>query len=168
MIWHLVAAIFAGLSTAGVALLLRKLSGQRLPKWIIPVFAGAGMLGYQIHIEYSWFEHKQTQLPEETLVVASEYQENVWRPWTYMHPMTGAFTVLDTASVTERQLEGQRVMEFMLYRFEKQHVDQVRNQAFVLNCSSQELVPLQDNRSADRESMRRLGSDDPLYSAVCQ
>jgi len=168
MIWHLIAAVFAGLSMAGVALLLRKLSGQRLPKWIIPVFAGAGMLGYQIHIEYSWFEHKQTQLPEETLVVASEYQENVWRPWTYVYPMTGAFTVLDTSSLTERQLGEQRVMEFMLYRFQKQHVDQVRSQAYVLNCSSRELLPLEDDRTPDLEQMRRLGTSDPLYAAACQ
>ena len=37
MIWHLIAAIFAGLGAAGLGLLLRTLSGKRLPRWIVPV-----------------------------------------------------------------------------------------------------------------------------------
>ena len=57
MIWHLVATFSAGLGAAGIAFLLRSLSKQKLPKWIIPAFAGIGMLGYQIYFEYNWFAH---------------------------------------------------------------------------------------------------------------
>ncbi len=64
MIWHLIAAIFAGLGAAGLGLLLRTLSGKRLPRWIVPVCAGLGMLGYQIQHEYGWFDHKRQQLPD--------------------------------------------------------------------------------------------------------
>lgn len=168
MIWHLIGAVFAGLATAGIALLLRKLSGQRLPRWIIPVFAGLGMLGYQINVEYGWFEHKQAQLPSEARVVATEYQENFWRPWTLFVPMTGAFTVLDESSLRQGELNGERVTEFMLYRFQKQHVDQVRSQPFVLNCDNRELVPMKEERELDIESLRRLPASDPLYLAVCE
>ncbi|SFC15881.1 hypothetical protein SAMN05660443_1666 [Marinospirillum celere] len=168
MIWHLIAAVFAGLAAAGVALLLRKLSGQRLPKWIIPVFAGLGMLGYQINIEYGWFEHKQTQLPSEARVVSSETQENFWRPWTLVVPMTSAFTVLDESSIRQSELNGERVTEFMLYRFQKQHVDQVRSQPFVLNCDNRELVPMKAERELQLDDLRRLSSSDPLYLAICE
>jgi len=49
MFWHLIAAIVAGVAGAGIGLLLRSLTRKRLPKWIIPVCAGLGMLSYTIH-----------------------------------------------------------------------------------------------------------------------
>ncbi|WP_404417176.1 hypothetical protein [Marinospirillum sp.] len=168
MIWHLIAAVFCGLAAAGVALLLRKLSGQRLPKWIIPVFAGLGMLSYQVYTEYNWYELKQTQLPEDSVIVSKETKENFWRPWTYVVPLTGAFTLLDTSSLETRSMGDQQVAEFVLYRFERLHVDQVASQAYVLNCSSRELVPLQEDRAMKVEAMRRLSAEDPLHEAVCE
>ena len=63
MLWQLVAAVFAGLGAAGVGLILRQLSGKRLPRWIVPALGGLGMIGYQVHYEYAWFDYKQAQLP---------------------------------------------------------------------------------------------------------
>ncbi len=110
---------FAGLAAAGIALLLRKLSGRRLPKWIIPVFAGLAMLGYQIYYEYSWFDHQQSRQPEGSVVISSERDEVFWRPWTYYYPMTVAFTVVDTNNLITHDTEDATLVEFMLYRFEK-------------------------------------------------
>ncbi|MHB1371312.1 MAG: hypothetical protein ACYCW7_14085, partial [Pseudomonadaceae bacterium] len=64
MFWHLIAAVAAALAGAGIALVLRSLSGKRLPAWIIPVFAGLGMFGYTIYYEYTWFETSQARLPQ--------------------------------------------------------------------------------------------------------
>ena len=69
MFWHLIAAIVAGTAGAGIALALRSLMRKRLPKWIIPVGAGLGMLAYTIHYEYTWFESTQARLPEGSGVV---------------------------------------------------------------------------------------------------
>src|SRR5690606_26771981 len=98
MIWHLFAAIAAALAGAGIALVLRNLSRNRLPKWIIPVFAGLGMLAYTIHYEYTWFETKEARLPEGSVVVASEEGEMLWRPWTMKFPMPLVYVVLDGAN----------------------------------------------------------------------
>ena len=44
MVFELIATIVAGFAGAGVALLLNKIFGGRLPRWIMPVAAGAAML----------------------------------------------------------------------------------------------------------------------------
>ncbi|WP_028305045.1 hypothetical protein [Oceanospirillum maris] len=168
MIWHLVAAIVVGVAAAGVALFLRKISGKRLPKWIIPVFAGVGMLAYQVHTEYDWFDHKKMSLPEGSVVVSTEEPGSPWRPWTFAIPMTTAFTVLDEASINSRMVSNQKVIEFMLYRFEKQHVDRVKNQAFVINCDRRELLPMNLKRELDIAEGRVLGEEDPLYQVICR
>ena len=130
------------IGAAGIALLLRLASGRRLPKWIIPVFAGLGMLGYQIHYEYSWLDHKRSQLPTTAQVVATEQGSMLWRPWTHAFPMTTAFSVVDRDSLVRRQVEDHRLVEFILYRFERQYVDRVTHQAWLMNCTTQSKLPL--------------------------
>ncbi|WP_458525556.1 hypothetical protein [Onishia taeanensis] len=168
MMWHLIAAVFAGLGAAGIALLLRTLSGKRLPRWIVPVFGGLGMLGYQIHAEYTWFEHKQQQLPASARVVASERSEVFWRPWTYLFPMTTAFQVIDRENLIGRQAGDDRLVEFIRYRFEKQAIDRVTTRPYLMNCTTREQLPLDDTTGEPAlGELKRLGSDDPAYRAVC-
>lgn len=166
MLWHLIAAIFAGLGSAGIAMMLRKLSGQRLPRWIIPVFAGLGILGYQIYQEYNWFEHKQQQLPPEAQVISSEQRSMVWRPWTFMFPITNAFTVIGDSIASESG--NNDVVSFQLYHFERAYPDRVSHHPSLLNCRTRELVPLekQDGRPLVND-MRRLDKDSVLYRHLC-
>lgn len=168
MIWHLIAAIFAGLGAAGIGLLLRMISGKRLPRWIVPVFAGLGMLGYQIHHEYSWFSYKQAQLPDSAEVVSVEKGEVFWRPWTLAFPMTIAFSVVDEDNLVTRQADDNRLVEFILYRFERSYPDVVTHQAYLMNCTTRERLPLAGEQREPRFSdMRKLDDHDPLYQAVC-
>ncbi len=167
MIWTIIAIAVAGLGSAGIALILRKLSGNKLPKWTIPVFAGAGMLAYQISWEYSWFEHQSARQPAGTVVVSTEQIPMVWRPWTFYFPMTNAFTVLDVNSIRKQQVNEDTVVEFLLYRFEKQHIDRVSAQGYLLNCGSTELIPITQRKEPLLDKMRRLGAEDTLYRHVC-
>ena len=48
MLWTLLAIVVAGLGAAGIALLLRKLTRNKLPRWIVPLFGGLGMLANQV------------------------------------------------------------------------------------------------------------------------
>ncbi|WP_346796218.1 hypothetical protein R5M92_12205 [Halomonas sp. Bachu 37] len=168
MIWHLIAAIFSGLAAAGIALLLRTLSGKRLPRWVIPVFAALGMLGYQIHFEYSWFTYKQQQLPETTEIVSTEQGSALWRPWTYAFPMTIAFEVVDQENMKVTRSDSEEVIEFILYHFEKQYMDRVTHQTYLMNCQTQEMIPLDEESRQPRMSrLRQLDTNSPLYQAVC-
>lgn len=72
MFWTFVATVICGLGAAGIALGIRSATRNKAPKWLIPVFAGAGMLGYLIYGEYSWYDHKQSRLPTEAVVVSTE------------------------------------------------------------------------------------------------
>ncbi|MGM0537230.1 MAG: hypothetical protein ACQER5_14355 [Pseudomonadota bacterium] len=169
MIWHLIAAVFAGLGAAGIGLILRTASGKRLPRWIIPACGGLGMLGYQIHNEYTWFEHKQEQLPASAEVVSVEEGQMVWRPWTFAFPMTTAFTIVDQDNLAVRQGDDGRLVEFILYRFEKEYVDQVNHQAYLMNCATREMLPLEGESRAPRtEQMRRVETSSPLYQTICR
>ncbi|MDW7745764.1 hypothetical protein [Halomonas sp.] len=168
MIWHLIAAVFAGLGAAGIGLILRLASGKRLPRWIIPAFGGLGMLGYQIQTEYTWFEHKQQQLPESAEVVSVEEGQMFWRPWTFAFPMTTAFTIVDLDNLAVSRGDEGRLVEFILYRFEKEYVDQVSHQAYLMNCETREMLPLEgESRTPHTEQMRRVEATSPLHRALC-
>lgn len=168
MLWTLLAIVVSGLGAAGIALLLRKLTRNRLPRWIIPLFGGLGMLGYQIYYEYSWFDHQVQRQPAEAVLVASESGEVFWRPWSYVWPMTTAFTVLDSKSLVHQEADGNRLAVFNLYRFEKQHIDHVSFQPHLLNCSSAELLPLDEQSKPQLAQLKRIATDDTLYLRVCK
>ncbi|TDO09807.1 MULTISPECIES: hypothetical protein [Halomonas] len=169
MIWHLIAAIFAGLGAAGVGLILRQASGKRLPRWIIPALGGLGMLGYQIHSEYTWFENKQQQLPPSAEVVSVEEARMFWRPWTFAFPLTTAFTIVDRDNIAVSQVDGGRLVEFILYRFEKAYVDQVSHQAYLMNCTTRDMLPLEEESRRPRtDGMRRVEASNPLFQTLCR
>lgn len=63
MLIEFLAVIAAGFGGAGVALILRQLSARRLPSWLVPFSAAAGMLGMVIYLEYSWADRFEAGLP---------------------------------------------------------------------------------------------------------
>ncbi|HEY7884878.1 MAG TPA: hypothetical protein VIC08_08045 [Cellvibrionaceae bacterium] len=145
MIWHLLAAAFAGLGTAGVALLARRLSRGRLPRWIVPVAAGLGILGYQVYFEYTWAEHRQAQLPAEAQLLEQWAKPAFWRPWTHIWPMTTGFTVVDINSLASTQVDGDKVLRFVAYHFERDALERMHYRGYILNCTTGERVPLAEN-----------------------
>ena len=165
MIWHLVALGVAGLGAGGIAYLLRRLSRNRLPAWFVPALAGLGMLAYQINYEYDWAAHKESQLPAGSVVVSLEEEQQILRPWTYLVPLTVGLTVVDTTNIQQLEQDGQRIRQFILYRFEKEYVDRLDHQPHLLNCDTAELVPVTGQGAG---TLRQLERDDALYRAVCQ
>ncbi len=103
MIWHFIATIVAGFGAAGIALLLRKLSRNKAPRYLTPVFAGLGMLMFQIYSEYQWFAHQKSLLPAELRVVMAVEETTAWRPWTYLHPQTTRFMAADFGTLQRNQ-----------------------------------------------------------------
>lgn len=170
MFWEFVATVFAGLGAAGIALLLRKVSRQRAPRWIIPVFAGAAMLAFQVHNEYSWYPYQASRLPSGVVVVKTVEQQAVWRPWSYLYPQTLRFIAADVAnaSVNTQNAELKLVD---LYFFERRAT--ARRVPVVLHCgqfaradfSEQLQIPQAGAKLSEQWQM--LNKDDALISAVC-
>ena len=136
------------------------------PKWIIPVFAGAGMLGYLIYGEYIWFDHKQSRLPDEAVVVSTESRGIFWRPWSLVYPYVTAFSTVDTDSIAQ-DTGNPDIIRFTLYRFEQKLTDTVSHRVHIINCASREVVPIGSDGTPRVDNLKVLNLSDPLFSAVC-
>lgn len=95
MFLELIATFAAGFAGAGVALLLTKLTGGRLPRGLIPIFAGGAMIAVTIANEYSWYPRTQAALPDGFTVAEHHEGTMPYRPWTYLVPLTERFVAVD-------------------------------------------------------------------------
>lgn len=170
MIWELIATVCAGLGAAGIALLLRKLSANKAPRWLIPVFAGAAMLGFQIHSEYTWFDHHRSRLPAGVMVVKTIEQTAIWRPWSYLYPQTLRFIAADIANASANQ-QDPALKLVDLYFFERRAA--ARRVPQVVTCTHQaqadftaELALPSANTTLSKD-WRPLAANDPLLLALC-
>ncbi|MDX1744187.1 MAG: hypothetical protein R3186_11440, partial [Ruegeria sp.] len=99
MFLELIGTIFAGFAFAGVAMLVNKLTGGRLPRWSAPVAAGLGMIGVTIASEYSWYDRTFDPLSDQLVIVEKIESRALYRPWTYALPFVIRFSAIDPASV---------------------------------------------------------------------
>ncbi|MGM0572052.1 hypothetical protein [Marinobacter sp.] len=166
MFWNFVATIICGLGAAGIAMGIRALTRKRAPRWIIPVFAGIGMMAFQIYMEYSWYGQMTERLPESSVVVSTEAAAEFWRPWSFFVPQINRVTVLDRDSLRNAP-SGADTFQFRLYHFRQTYGGRVSHGGWLLNCPSRELVALTDDGQPDTAQVRRLATDDRLYQEVC-
>ncbi|MDP5135411.1 hypothetical protein [Rheinheimera baltica] len=170
MLWELIATVFAGLGAAGIALLLRKLSSNRAPRWLIPVFAGAAMLGFQIQGEYSWYQYQASRLPAGVVVVKAIEQKAAWRPWSYLYPQTLRFIAADVANASANT-QNPDVKLVDLYFFERRAM--ARRVPVVLHCGQMaradftEQLDIPISSAPLSAQWQSLSADDALITAVC-
>lgn len=116
MLIDFIATFAAGFAAAGAVLALNLILGRRLPRWLTPVAAGAAMLAYAIWSEYSWFDRTVEPLPESVEVITKVETSAVWRPWTYVVPMTSRFMAFDRAGIsTNDAAPGQKLVDLLLF-----------------------------------------------------
>lgn len=166
MFWNLVATIVCGLAAAGIAMAIRAATAKRVPGWLVPVFAGLGMMGYQIYMEYNWYDQMTARMPAEAVVVATERQVEFWRPWSFAFPQVNRITLLDTNSIT-RNRANPDTARFQLYRFRQTFGGRVSKGTWLLNCPSRELVALNSDGTPNTSQARRLGKEETLLQEVC-
>lgn len=170
MVFELVAVIVAGFAGAGGALLVNKLSGGRLPRWIMPVAAGGAMLAVTIANEYGWFTRTVAGLPEGLEVAQTVEDRALYRPWTYVWPFISRFVAVDTLSArTNENVPGQRMVE--IYAFARWSAP--TKLTVMVDCGSArraeivEGVRLAEDGSLEGATWRDVGPDDPIVSTVC-
>jgi len=167
MIWHLLAVFIFGICAGSFAFLLIKISRNKLPKWLIPVFAGLGMFSYLAYYDYTWFDFKSGQLPEGTVVVEEKRHNNFFRPWSYVIPPVSAFVVLD-GEVKETQLQGQTLVEYEQYEFINDYTERLETKRYVLNCTTAEQLQVQQPNSPKVTSkVEPVERDSALYKKLC-
>lgn len=171
MFIELIATIFAGIACAGVAMVLNILTGRRLPKWVMPIAAGAGMIGMTISNEYTWFDRTAERLPEG-VEIATMVQEESWiRPWTQVWPYTKRFAAVDTGTARKNEnLPQQRLAD--LYFFGRW--SPVSQAPMLFDCAKSQSALLidgatfADDGSVQNADWQAMEKDDPILKLVCE
>lgn len=171
MFWELIATVFAGIGGAGIALILRKLSKQTMPKWLVPSFAGIAMIGFQVQGEYDWYEHQTSLLPEGVVVVKAVQEETLFRPWSYAFPQTMRFMAADVANSAKNKIDPNLIL-VDLYFFERRHV--AKRVPQIIDCVQGARTDFLQSSSASADSAANitqkwhpLDKDDLLLKALC-
>lgn len=170
MIWEFVAALCAGLGAAGMAMGARWLSANKLPRWIVPAFAGAAMISFQIYTEYTWFSHQKSLLPDNVEVVKAIEEKSFWRPWTLLRPQVIRFAAIQVGPASVNAVNPQLVLA-NVYFFERRKPAKHLPQVF--HCSRNARAHLSDQLTIPMpgESLNgqwlSVPQNDPLLSSVC-
>lgn len=170
MFLELIATFVAGFAAAGLALLLNKALGGRLPRWIMPVAAGAAMIGMTISNEYGWFSRTKANLPDGMEVVETVENQSFYRPWTYAYPFTERFVAVDTATMKEHANQpGQKLVDVYLFgRWSPVHkvpvlADCPGNRQATLT----DAVSFADDGTVDGADWHNVAADNPTQIAIC-
>ncbi|MEM6409029.1 MAG: hypothetical protein AAF700_11505 [Pseudomonadota bacterium] len=171
MFFELIAVFVAGIACAGIAMMLIMISGRRLPRWITPIAAGAGMIAITISSEYSWFERTSARLPEG-VAVAMTVEERSWiRPWTQIWPYTERFVAVDqsTARSHEQQPDQKMVDLYFFGRWSP-----VNRAPMLFDCAKNRSAPLIDGAefgedgSVKDAAWEELDADDAILTLACE
>lgn len=171
MFIELIATVFAGIACAGLAMVLNILTARRLPRWIIPIAAGAGMIGMTVSNEYTWFDRTAERLPEG-VEIAMTVQEQSWmRPWTKAWPYTKRFVAVDTATArTNDAVPDQRLAD--LYFFGRW--SPVNLAPMLFDCAGNRSALLIDGAdfaadgSVPGADWQAMPDEDPIMTTVCE
>ncbi|NRB02407.1 MAG: hypothetical protein HRU30_04005 [Rhodobacteraceae bacterium] len=171
MFIELIATVFAGIACAGVVLMANILAGRRLPKWVMPVAAGLGMIGVTILNEYTWFDRTANGLPEGVTVAMSVTEQSWVRPWTQVWPYTKRFVAADIVSTkTHKSLPAQRIVD--LYFFGRW--SPVNRAPMLFDCDASRSALLIDGAVFNEEGQivnadwQSMAKDDPILALVCK
>lgn len=156
---ELIAAFVSAIACAGIAMLMRKLSGGRLPKWFVPAAAGAGMIGFAVVMEYGWYGRQAAALPEGVVVVWEDQRPQALRPWTMAVPMTSRFIAMDTRSLAVHP-GGADLILAEVYAFARwQGIEQA---LLVVDCAGNRSVRLTTETKIDEAGVLTGGEWVPI------
>ena len=171
MFLELIATVFAGFASAGIAMLLNFATGKRLPRWLTPVAAGLGMIAATVSNEYSWYGRTVESLPDGVEIIATIEEQSWYRPWTLARPYTKRFIAIDTATVrTNESVPDQRLAD--IYEFARWEPN--KRLAALYDCAGPrsallgESATFADDGSVANVEWRNSLPDDPGLKLVCE
>lgn len=165
MFLELIATVFAGVAMGGLAMLVDRLSGRRLPRGVVPIAAGAAMIAFAIWSEYAWFDRTRAGLPETATVIVQNQSRAAWRPWTYVMPLTTRFAAVDTArSDPIPGAEATLALPVQLFERWKPVIEV----PIAVDCAGSRRADLVGLNDLDQARWTPLGEEDPLLVAICR
>ena len=171
MFIELIGVFFAGIAMAGVVMLINRVTGNRLPRWLVPVAAGAAMIGTTISNEYSWFDRTAGNLPDGLEIAQTVENQSFYRPWTYAYPFVQRFVAVDTGTMrTNPALPDQRMVT--LYFFGRW--SPINSGPVIFDCADARRADLIDGAEFSTDgalpddARRRVAPDDPVLQTTCK
>ncbi|MCB1334978.1 MAG: hypothetical protein KDK26_15350 [Roseivivax sp.] len=163
MLLQLVAVIVAGVGGAGLMMGLNRLTGRRLPRWLVPLAAGAAMLATAVASEYGWYTATRDGLPQGFVVVQTVETRAPYRPWTYAVPLVTRFIALDPTAIKPAQddINHSLVTLYLFARWQPALLVEVR-----VDCAGKRRADPSEEPAAPLV-WREVGADDPILAAVC-
>ena len=170
MLLEFIAIIAAGFGLGGIALSVNIALRRRLPQWIVPAAAGAGMLLMAIWLEYSWLERTTATFPEGVEVASTNQVRSWYRPWTYVVPLTNRLIAVDRRFDRRHASRPGQVLTRVILagRWEP-----TRQFGAVYDCSAHrradllDQVVLADSGELKNAKWVQLSADDAVLRAVC-
>ncbi len=170
MFLELIATFVAGFGAAGAVLLLNRLVKGRLPRWLMPVAAGAAMIFTTISSEYGWYGRTKADLPEGLIIAQTVENRTAYRPWTLINPYIDRFVAVDAQSLkTHTDHPDKRLID--LYFFGRW--SPINRLASLVDCTTHQRASLSDGvQLSDAGAFLNLSwvsanADDPIIQTTC-
>jgi len=170
MFWTLLTAFIAGFAGAGIGLLLRHISGKRLPKGIIPVAAGLAMIVSTVGLEYGWYQNVLDTMPADTQVISERRQQAWYQPWTYVSPWVRGF-IAHSPSETVPTAEGSDILAVQIRVQERWQPEIVM--PILVDCAGNRRAEIQpdtdfaEDGTPTNASWIDTEAADPILQSVC-
>jgi hypothetical protein len=170
MALELLGSIFVAL-TIGLLLWALRRKFPAIPRWLVPVAAGLGMVTSTIWMEYSWFDRVSRALPPGFAVANVENGSSPLRPWTYVVPLANRFTALD-GTKRARHPERPELIVAPVFGFARWQNPQTA--LMVFDCSGKRRVAVTETMKIDAAGTLtgaewlELDTTDGLQEAACK
>lgn len=162
MFLELIAVAVAGFAGAGAIMALRLVLGDRLPRWLVPLGAGLAMLAATVSSEYGWYARTRDALPDGLTVVTHVDSQMLYRPWTYVIPLTDRFVAVDMANLARNDETGTYMAT--LYFFGRWKA--VQSVQMMIDCAAGRRADPTQGDGSD-PVWRDVGPDDAIVKTVC-
>ena len=170
MLLEFIAIIAAGFGLGGIALSVNIALRRRLPQWIVPAGAGAGMLLMAIWLEYSWFERTTATFPEGVEVASTNQVRSWYRPWTYVVPLTSRLIAVDRRFDRRHPDRPGQVLTRVILAGRWDPTSQF---GVIYDCNAHrradllDQVELDDSGALKNAKWVQLSADDPVLRTAC-
>lgn len=159
-------ALAVGVLAACVAFIVRRLYGVNA-RFLIPLSAGAGMLGFTVWNDYTWYGRNVAGLPDTVQVARAIEKSWVVQPWTLIAPVVTRFQAVNRASVARNAAapEVARATVYLVARFQPTF-----ETVQLFDCARGRRADAADAPESGTPPERAwvtVGLDDPLLSLVC-
>jgi hypothetical protein len=170
MLLELVGTVMAGLAAGMFVFALRAWKPHLVPKWLLPIAAGAAMIVATVSSEYGWYGRVSSQLPE-TFVVAQTVEDRApWRPWTYLAPFVSRFVAVDRGTTkTHPAVPDQRIVELHFFG----RWTPYRRVPVLWDCAGNRTAALAEGAAFGADGQvtgiewQPIAPDDPIFVAAC-